>query len=318
MTAGHKSYVLAADTEIEFKDWLSKLSSVLQQNKLQEEKRAASLERGKNNYWYCLLKLIIVSIDRSTPPPSPQTQSYGTLKGLEQSMNPQLMKYARETDISIAHSRKENRQKLFPLYPPICANLKSPSVTSEQIEPYKEFFGQRILLKCESIHFKLQVPIDEKDTLCQVEPYHTTLCLFDAKTGRKLTENFHFDINSPTVRSLIITSQNGVNCDTKNGSGDSYHTTTNIPSNIPQEWTMYPKQAIFSVTNPHSDIYMVVRIEKILQGSICQTSEPYIRATKDPKLGLKVQRSIAACCQRLGHYRMPFAWAAKPLFRSVS
>lgn len=46
MTTGHKSYVLAADSENEFKDWLTKLSSVLQQNKLQEEKRAASLERG--------------------------------------------------------------------------------------------------------------------------------------------------------------------------------------------------------------------------------------------------------------------------------
>lgn len=46
MTAGHKSYVFAAENETEFKDWLNKLSSVLQQNKLQEEKRAASLERG--------------------------------------------------------------------------------------------------------------------------------------------------------------------------------------------------------------------------------------------------------------------------------
>lgn len=46
MTEGHKSYVFAAENETEFKDWLNKLSSVLQQNKLQEEKRAASLERG--------------------------------------------------------------------------------------------------------------------------------------------------------------------------------------------------------------------------------------------------------------------------------
>lgn len=46
MTAGHKSFVLAAETESEFKEWLAKLSSVLQQNKIQEEKRAASLERG--------------------------------------------------------------------------------------------------------------------------------------------------------------------------------------------------------------------------------------------------------------------------------
>jgi hypothetical protein len=42
---------------------------------------------------------------------------YGTLKGLEQSMNPQLMKYARETDVSISLARKENRRRLFSVYP---------------------------------------------------------------------------------------------------------------------------------------------------------------------------------------------------------
>lgn len=46
MSSGHKSYLLAAENEQDFKDWLNKLSSVLQQNKIQEEKRAASLERG--------------------------------------------------------------------------------------------------------------------------------------------------------------------------------------------------------------------------------------------------------------------------------
>ncbi|KAF5297752.1 hypothetical protein FQR65_LT09926 [Abscondita terminalis] len=291
MIAGHKSYVLAADTENEFKDWLSKLSSVIQQNKLQEEKRAASLER-----------------DRGTPPPSPQTQAYGTLKGLEQSMNPQLMKYSRETDMSIAHLRRENRLKLFKLYPQVCVNFKASNQSSEQIEPYKEQFGQRIFIKCESINFKLQVPIDEKETLCQVEPYHTTLCLYDAKTGRKLTENFHFDINSSNVRSLLPITVNG---DVK--SSPEKHS-----SSISQEWIMYPKQAILSVTNPHSDIYVVIRIEKILQGGICQSSEPYLRATKDLKLGIKVQKCVAACSQRLGNYRMPFAWAAKPLFRLYS
>lgn len=46
MTAGHKSFTLAADNETELQDWLTKLQSVLQQYKLQEDKRAASLERG--------------------------------------------------------------------------------------------------------------------------------------------------------------------------------------------------------------------------------------------------------------------------------
>jgi hypothetical protein len=62
MTAGHKSYSLAAENELELQDWLSKLNSVLQQNKAQEEKRAASLERGTYIYnirrWWMMLTVI--------------------------------------------------------------------------------------------------------------------------------------------------------------------------------------------------------------------------------------------------------------------
>lgn len=36
----------------------------------------------------------------------------------------------------------------------------------------------------------------------------------------------------------------------------------------------------------------------MLQGGICPTSEPYIKSTKDPKLGLKVQKQVKTCCQR--------------------
>lgn len=46
MTAGHKSFTFAAENENDLQDWLTKLQSILQQNKLQEDKRAASLERG--------------------------------------------------------------------------------------------------------------------------------------------------------------------------------------------------------------------------------------------------------------------------------
>lgn len=55
MTAGHKSFTLAADNEADFQDWLSKIHSVLQQNKLQEDTRAASLERGSFEYYQYLL-----------------------------------------------------------------------------------------------------------------------------------------------------------------------------------------------------------------------------------------------------------------------
>lgn len=230
-------------------------------------------------------------------------------------MNPQLNKYARETDISISHSRKQNRRKLFLVYPEIAMNLKTSAQSPEQVEPYKEVFGQRIFIKCESISFKLQVATDDKDaTTSQVEPYHTTLCLFDAKSGRKLTENFHFDVNTPSSRSLLPNVQNGITS-TKNEPIQPYHIKTDLPGSVASEWTMYPRQAILNVMNPHSDVFLVVRIEKILQGGICQSVEPYLRATKDCKLGAKVHKGVLASSYRLGSYRMPFGWAAKPLFK---
>lgn len=224
------------------------------------------------------------------------------------------MKYARETDISIALSRRENRKKLFILYSQVVQNLKSPVINNEHtVDPYKEQFGHRVLVKCESIKFRLQAPIDgEKEALCQVEPYFTSLCLFDVRNNRKLTENFYFDVNHSAIRTMLKTLMINDN--------DEEPNSVMLPDlqNVPEEWLLYPKQALLSVNNPHSDIFVVVRIDKILQGGICQTTEPYIRATKDPRLGLKVHKSVSACCQRLGNYRMPFAWAAKPLFRLYS
>lgn len=52
MTAGHKSFTLAADNEEDLQDWLVRLQSVLHQNKVQEDTRSASLEREKSKFFF--------------------------------------------------------------------------------------------------------------------------------------------------------------------------------------------------------------------------------------------------------------------------
>jgi hypothetical protein len=313
---GQKSVALVAEDETEMDDWIKKLKSVLQQNKIQEDKRELSLER-------------------SAPPPSPSATLFGTLKGLEQSMNPQLMKYGRETDMSIAQARKENRKRIFGTIH--SQFVRSPS--EPNVEPFKEIFGQKILIKCEEIKFRLQAPIDDTERLCQIEPYLTSLALYDIKANRKLTENFYFDLNDEHVRELIHCSAsnssccspipsgktNGVNTIvpkngiTENGSNGSHNNNNNYDHfGFPQEWIMHSRQAIMSITAPHPDIFLVVRIEKILQGGINQSSEAYLKTSKDPKFGAKTLKTIKQYAQKVGHYRMPFAWTARPLFRLYS
>lgn len=309
MTAGHKSFSLATDNDAELQDWLSKLQSVLQQNKLQED-RSASLER--------------------TPTACPNPIMYGTLKGLDQSMNPQLMKYGLETDLSIAQARRENRRKLFE-----CCSQPPKLNFKETIEAYRERFGQRILIKCDNLKFRLQTPLEGGDAteLFQAEPYFTSVALYDAKVGRKLTENFYFDINDDIVRDMMksneCVSSNGAtlkkSCSTNGVNGHSTDSCVQPIAKefdaLPKNWLTRPKQAIFSVTAPHPDIFIVVKIEKILQGAINGTTEPYLRApkdSKDSKIGSKLHKNVKMYSQKIGSYRMPFAWAARPLFRLYS
>lgn len=289
MTAGHKSYCLAAENDHDLNDWVSKLQLVLQHNKLQEEKRAGSLERTGS------------TSSLPTTPGSDSRNMYGTLRGLEQSVNPQLMKYARETDTSIALARRDNRRRLFSLYPFI-PHTKSIG-SCEGIEPYREHFGQRILIRCVSLRFRLQAPLTtDKEAHSQLEPYFVAISLFDARDGKKISEDLEWEVSSEEVASMIIRPE-----------GLSVSVITN-ESDIPDGWITNPSQGVFSVSNAHSEVFLVARIEKILQGSIAAAAEPYTRTGKDPRLGLKVHRTTQAAAQRLGKYRMPFAWTARPLF----
>jgi hypothetical protein len=57
-------------------------------------------------------------------------------------------------------------------------------------------------------------------------------------------------------------------------------------------------QAVFSVKNCHTDVFLVIRIETILQGSLTTTSEPYIKPNPDLKTSIKAQKSAKSYCSR--------------------
>uniref|UniRef100_A0A452V2K0 Dedicator of cytokinesis 8 n=1 Tax=Ursus maritimus TaxID=29073 RepID=A0A452V2K0_URSMA len=176
-------------------------------------------------------------------------------------------------------ARRTNRHaELFALY---------PSVDEEdavEIRPVpecpKEHLGNRILVKVLTLKFEIEI-----------EPLFASIALYDVKERKKISENFHCDLNSDQFKGFLRA-----------------HTPSVAPSS-------QAKSAVFSVTYPSSDIYLVVKIEKVLQqGEIGDCAEPYmvIKEGDGGKSKEKIEKlklQAESFCQRLGKYRMPFAWA---------
>uniref|UniRef100_A0A8C3H446 Dedicator of cytokinesis 9 n=1 Tax=Corvus moneduloides TaxID=1196302 RepID=A0A8C3H446_CORMO len=206
--------------------------------------------------------------------------------------------------------KTESRVKLFALDPD-AQKLDFSSIEPE-VKPFEEKFGKKILVRCNDLSFNLQSCIaeNEEGPTTNVEPFFVTLSLFDIKNNRKISADFHVDLNHASVRHMLSSASQQM----MNGSGDSLHRIQDIHETVLQ----YPKQGIFSVTCPHTDIFLVARIEKVLQGSITHCAEPYMKSSDSSKVAQKVLKNAKQACQRLGQYRMPFAWAARTLFKDAS
>ncbi|KAL8203232.1 UNVERIFIED_CONTAM: Dedicator of cytokinesis protein 8, partial [Gekko kuhli] len=175
-------------------------------------------------------------------------------------------------------ARRSNRPaELFALYPSI------DEEDAVEIRPVpecpKEHLGNRILVKVQALKFEIEI-----------EPLFVSLALYDIKERKKISENFHCDLNSEQFKGFL-----------------RMHTPCIDSSS-------QSRSAVFSITYPSPDIYLVLKIEKVLQqGEIGDCAEPYMvlkesegGKSKDKVEKLKVQAE--SFCQRLGKYRMPFAW----------
>ncbi|XP_054521470.2 dedicator of cytokinesis protein 9 isoform X8 [Pan troglodytes] len=280
------SYLLAADSEVEMEEWITILNKILQLNfeaAMQEKRNGDSHEDDE------------------------QSKLEGSGSGLD-SYLPELAKSAREAEIKL---KSESRVKLFYLDPD--AQKLDFSSAEPEVKSFEEKFGKRILVKCNDLSFNLQccVAENEEGPTTNVEPFFVTLSLFDIKYNRKISADFHVDLNHFSVRQMLATTSPAL----MNGSGQS----PSVLKGILHEAAMqYPKQGIFSVTCPHPDIFLVARIEKVLQGSITHCAEPYMKSSDSSKVAQKVLKNAKQACQRLGQYRMPFAWAARTLFKDAS
>ncbi|XP_048400109.2 dedicator of cytokinesis protein 11 isoform X2 [Stegostoma tigrinum] len=292
---------LAAESEQEMEEWITTLRKIIQSNVdsvLSERRNGEPSETGLDEESFG------------------HGKSESMMESLEKSMHPELMKYARESDYLNKVNRNEGRCKLFVM--DLEAQKLDFSGIEPDVRPFEEKFGKRFMVKCHDLTFALQGCVNEQANgmPTNVEPFFVTLALFDAKNNCKISEDFHVDLNPPAVRQMFLGSVEG---GPENGATAPNSPTGNDDrvKGVAERLLRYPKQGIFSVTAPHPDIFLVARVEKVLQGGIAQCAEPYIKSSDANKAAQKVLKAAKQICSRLGGYKMAFAWAARPVFKDT-
>uniref|UniRef100_A0A4W5JUQ9 Dedicator of cytokinesis 8 n=1 Tax=Hucho hucho TaxID=62062 RepID=A0A4W5JUQ9_9TELE len=201
-----------------------------------------------------------------------------------------LLRFSNHDDLDRFNleARQGNRHAdLFALYPP------TDEDDAVEIRPIpdcpKEHIGDRIIIRCQAIKFEIDI-----------EPLFATLALYDLREKKKISENFYCDLNSDQFKGFL-----------KPHTPQTDHSTLS-------------RAAIFSITYPSPDIYLVIKIEKVLQqGEISDCAEPYMvmkesDSAKNKEKLEKLRSQSETFCQRLGRYRMPFAWATVNIMNVIS
>ncbi|CAB1346937.1 unnamed protein product, partial [Coregonus sp. 'balchen'] len=167
------TYLLAADSEGEMEDWISTFNKILHSSFeiAMQEKRNGDIhdddELGKAD------------------------SSLGSMDSFQS---------ARDIESKM---RNEARLKLFTLDPD--TQKLDFSGIEPDIKQYEEKFGKRILVNCNDLAFNLQscVADNEEGPTTNVEPFYVTLSLLDIQNSRKISSDFHVDLNHPSVRQLV-------------------------------------------------------------------------------------------------------------------
>ncbi|XP_038671187.1 dedicator of cytokinesis protein 10 isoform X8 [Scyliorhinus canicula] len=303
-------FVLAADSEQDMEDWISILNKILQINP-----EGSSQERKS-------VDLTDVKHDETLE--GEVTDSFNdVIDSSEDTIHPELAKYIAETEETIKMSRIAERLNLFSLHPdiPILKTQKSDfSLNESPMKPYEKKLGKRIMVTCRSLVLNLQACVNDTEgsQLTNIEPFFISLALFDTRENRKISADFHVDLNHNNVRQLLSGSHSmiengGKNSPVKTAGGEK----SGEPQlqKFPEGWLQYPKKAIFSVSNPCTDVLLVAKIEKVLMGNISTCAEPYIKSSDSSKTAQKTLKTNKQFCNKLAKYRMPFAWAVRAVFK---
>lgn len=90
----------------------------------------------------------------------------------------------------------------------------------------------------------------------ELEPFFASMALYDARERKKLSENFYFDMNTENIKRML-------------GGHVPY-----------SDMSSLSRACVFDITHLSPDLYIVVRVEKVLQGDINESIEPYLKDDK--------------------------------------
>lgn len=200
--------------------------------------------------------------------------------GLEGCLLESLLTDIQQADMQNEQNRTRNRHDAFlSLYSHHNQSLGFGG-QHHHMQPY-EYPSHKLFVKCTRLNLDLDI-----------EPIFASFALYDLQHGKKISENFHFDLNSE----------------------DNLHM---LQGHIPcRDFSTLARSAILNITFPCPDIFLVVKLEKVLQqGELSEVVEPYLQ--KDDKLREKARLSARQSCGRLGRYRMSFAWTAVHLMKVI-
>ncbi|KAL6064625.1 Dedicator of cytokinesis protein 9 [Balamuthia mandrillaris] len=189
------------------------------------------------------------------------------------------------TDAENAEARNKTRLGLFDLFTKALTEGNSLGRAQATI-PAKPFSDvqrgiRKIMVTPKSISFSLG----------DLEPVFGILAVYSMTNKRRISENYYFNVNSSESNGLI-----------------AEHNEDAVKGPI-------AKSAIFSISSPSEDCYLVLRIEKVLQGEIEACTEPYIKyETLKDKDKERLEAQAKDACKRLGSFRQPMAWSIIPLF----
>ncbi|MCP9262223.1 Dedicator of cytokinesis protein 6 [Dirofilaria immitis] len=136
-----------------------------------------------------------------------------------------------------------------------------------------EHTGQKLFVKV------LQLKLEPS-----FEPIFGIMVLYDLKEKRKISENFYFDLNHDSLRGMILQHADCMDEASK------------------------CTQAIFSISRPLNDVFIVIKLEKVLQPcEVADACEPYLKEDKNRE---RLIQTAQQYCERLGAFRMPLGWFA--------